>query len=180
MPLMTALAIGACGQSGAPESKIIAAPVLHASAAAPVVIEEFQSQGCSSCPPATANVNALAGRPEVLALSYAVTYWDQLGWKDTFASPAFTRRQWEYAHFAGRANVATPQVVVNGRSAIVGNDGPELDQLLATEGSPAGRPTIASAGRAVSIGGVKAARPATVWLVRYDPQVRWVPIRAGD
>ena len=88
-----------------------------------MVVEEFQSQGCSSCPPATANVNALAARPEVLALSYAVTYWDQLGWKDTFAAPAFTQRQWDYAHYAGRGNVATPQVIVNGRSAIVGGDG---------------------------------------------------------
>ena len=26
----------------------------------------------------------------------------------------------------------------------------------------------------------KTAQPATVWLVRYDPQVRWVSIRAGE
>src|SRR5438445_3173315 len=156
--------LAACGKVAShPAADTAFTRISHASAERPVVVEEFQSQGCSSCPPANANVNALADRPEVLALSYAVTYWDQLGWKDTFDQPAFTRRQWEYAHFAGRANVATPQVVVNGRSAIVGNDGPELDQLLATEGSPAGGPTIASAGRAVSIGGGKAARPATVW-----------------
>src|SRR5437764_4980991 len=119
-PLMAALAIGACGQSSAPDARTIAAPVLHASSAAPVVIEEFQSQGCSSCPPATANVNALAERPEVLALSFAVTYWDALGWKDTFASPAFTQRQWDYAHHAGRTNVATPQVIGNGGPAVTG------------------------------------------------------------
>ena len=41
-----------------------------------VVLELFQSQGCSSCPPANANVNALTGRSGVLALSFAVTYWD--------------------------------------------------------------------------------------------------------
>ena len=50
------------------------------------MIELFQSQGCSSCPPANANVNALAAsRPDVLALSFGVTYWDRLGWKATFA-----------------------------------------------------------------------------------------------
>ena len=52
----------------------------------PTVVELFQSQGCSSCPPANANLNALSERPDVLALSFAVTYWDRLGWKDTFAN----------------------------------------------------------------------------------------------
>ena len=51
-----------------------------------VVVELFQSQGCSSCPPAEANLNAIAGQPGILALSFGVTYWDSLGWKDTFAT----------------------------------------------------------------------------------------------
>jgi Protein of unknown function (DUF1223) len=52
-----------------------------------VVVELFQSQGCSSCPPAEENLNALADDSQVLALSFGVTYWDNLGWKDTFATP---------------------------------------------------------------------------------------------
>ena len=71
----------------------------------PAVVELFQSQGCSSCPPASANLNALAGRDDVLALSFAVTYWDRLGWKDTFASPGFTARQWDYARGLHHDNV---------------------------------------------------------------------------
>ena len=142
MPLAAALAVGGCGQGSAPGGRKIAAPVLNASAAAPVVIEEFQSQGCSSCPPANANVNALAERPEVLALSFAVTYWDALGWKDTFASPAFTQRQWDYAHHAGRANVATPQVIVNGGPTINGGDLGELERVAGKAGSPKGGPAI--------------------------------------
>src|SRR2546430_1231120 len=63
----------------------------------PTVVELFQSQGCSSCPPANANVIALSERPDLLTLSFGVTYWDQLGWKDTFASPRYTARQWDYA-----------------------------------------------------------------------------------
>ena len=62
------------------------------------VVELFQSQGCSSCPPANANVMALNGRPDLLTLSFGVTYWDHLGWKDTFAKPQYTDRQWDYAH----------------------------------------------------------------------------------
>src|SRR6202007_3177107 len=97
-----------------------------ADTAHPVVVELFQSQGFSSCPPANANLLTIAGRPDVLALSFSVTYWDQLGWKDTFGQPAFTARQWDYAHAAGRGEVATPQVIINGRGAVVGSNAAQL------------------------------------------------------
>src|SRR5437868_375892 len=173
--------LAACGKVAShPAADTAFTRISHASAERPMVVEEFQSQGCSSCPPANANVNALADRPEVLALSYAVTYWDQLGWKDTFDQPAFTQRQWDYAHHAGRGNVATPQVIVNGTTAIVGSNRAELLQILAREGSPIGGPAISAGGSAISIGGAKTAQPATVWLVRYDPREQWVSIRAGE
>jgi hypothetical protein len=180
--LSAALALGACGNTPARQASAekAFAPIVSASAEAPVVVEEFQSQGCSSCPPANANVNALADRPEVLALSYAVTYWDQLGWKDTFDQPGFTQRQWDYAHHAGRGNVATPQVIVNGKTAVVGSNRAELQQLIAKEGSPKGGPTVDTTAGKVSVSGGDARQTATVWLVRYDPRVQWVSIRAGE
>ena len=61
------------------------------------VVELFQSQGCAACLPADANVIALADRPDLLTLSFGVTYWDHLGWRDTFASEQYTNRQWDYA-----------------------------------------------------------------------------------
>lgn len=146
----------------------------------PTVVELFQSQGCSSCPPANANINAIADRPDVLALSFAVTYWDQLGWKDTFGSPRWTQRQWDYAHRAGRAQVATPQVIVNGIATIVGSNARELDATIARAGPPRGGPVLAIEGDRVRIGVGAATQPSTVWLVRYDPHVRNVPIRAGE
>src|SRR5579864_3191900 len=97
------------------------------------VVELFQSQGCSDCPPANANVMALSSRPDLLTLSFGVTYWDYLGWKDTFASPQYTARQWDYAHALHHAEVYTPQVVVNGRADIVGRDKPQLEALIARE-----------------------------------------------
>jgi hypothetical protein len=147
---------------------------------APVVVELFQSQGCSSCPPANANVNAIADRPDILALSYGVTYWDKLGWKDTFASPQYTARQWDYAHSLGRPNVGTPQVVINGRRDLVGSDSRKLDAAIRTTPAIDG-PSVVLSAAAVEVSAGRAPRDAaTVWLIRYDPRIRAVPIRRGE
>ena len=74
------------------------------------VVELFQSQGCSSCPPSNSNVLRLIDDPNILVLTYNVTYWDRLGWKDTFGKSSFDQRQWEYARKMQRKNVFTPQV----------------------------------------------------------------------
>ena len=114
----------------------------------------------------------------MLALSYGVTYWDQLGWKDTFATPQFTARQWEYAKARGRGRVWTPQVYVDGKADLVGSNRAQLDQAVA--GSRVAGPAVVVAGGKVTVGGGSSARPATVWLVRYDPRTLAVPIRAGE
>lgn len=156
-----------------------AAPV-KAVGGAPVVVELYQSQGCSSCPPANANLNAIADRADVIPLSFAVTYWDQLGWKDTFARPQFTARQWDYARSGGRSSVATPQVVINGgRQTIVGSNRQQLEAAIAAARHEGG-PAISASGSRVSVGAANGAKPSTVWLVRYDPRVNNVPIRAGE
>ncbi|QUD87585.1 DUF1223 domain-containing protein [Phenylobacterium montanum] len=152
-----------------------------ADAGHPVVVELFQSQGCSSCPPANANLIAAADRPEVLALSFGVTYWDQLGWKDTFAKAAFTDRQWDYAHARGHANVFTPQVVVNGRADGVGADKNDFAALVRQGDRGDGGPSLNLAPGAVSVGAASApAGGAEVLLVRYDPRTVQVPIRRGE
>src|SRR5215470_12964669 len=105
---MAALGLAILGGLGA-----MALPMTPAQSRAPIVVELFQSQGCSSCPPANAIANALAERSDLLVLSFGVTYWDQLGWRDTFARDDFTKRQYDYAHGLGRDNVATPEMVIN-------------------------------------------------------------------
>jgi hypothetical protein len=145
------------------------------------VVELFQSQGCSSCPPANANVMALSDRPNLLTLSFGVTYWDNLGWKDTFASPQYTARQWDYARAFHRDQVFTPEVVVNGRADVVGQDRSELEALIRREPPSAGAPNISIANGNVSIGA--SAIPAThadVWLVQYDPNIEQVAIARGE
>jgi hypothetical protein len=157
-----------------------AGPALANDAAHPTVVELYQSQGCSSCPPAIANINALAARPDVLALTFAVTYWDQLGWKDTFAKPEFTRRQWDFAHGQKRASVATPQTIINGRVITNGGDRDELIAAIRKADRGAAGPAISAAAGKVTIGRGGAKQPATIWLVRYDPRAIDVPIRAGE
>ena len=106
------VAVAALGLFAFPSGLALASDAAH-----PTVIELFQSQGCSSCPPAEASVGAVSGRPDVLALSFEVDYWDRLGWKDTFSKAAWTARQYAYARALGHDGVYTPQVVVNGRVA---------------------------------------------------------------
>jgi len=156
----------------------VAVMAMSSARAAPVVVELFQSQGCSSCPPADAIANDLAGRNDVLVLSFAVTYWDQLGWRDTYARDAFTRRQFAYAHGLGRSNVATPEMVINGHIDLVGNYRPAVERAV----QGAARPMMLDAnaeGVSIAAGGAPQGG-ADVWLVRYDPTLQHVAIQAGE
>jgi len=144
------------------------------------VVELFQSEGCSDCPPAEANLNAIAGRSDILALSFEVTYWDQLGWKDRYASPAFTARQWEYARVWRNASVYTPQMVINGRYALVGSNRGQVDNAIAHTPALNTAINVSHTGRNVTVSGAKIGSDATVELVSYDPRVINQPVRAGE
>ncbi len=143
------------------------------------VVELFTSQGCSSCPPADVAVAAISARPDVVALSFGVTYWDNLGWRDTFAQQKFTDRQWAYAKGLRHDNVGTPQVVINGRTDVVGQSVGEIDAALRrTKLAPGPAVTLSAAG--VSVAGAAPAKAADVWLVRYNPNVQQVPVKRGE
>lgn len=169
--------LASCGQQG-PVSEEAQAATPPASSIRPVIVELFQSQGCSSCPPANSALNAVADRSDVIALNFSVTYWDRLGWKDIFGDPAYTQRQYDYAHTLGNENVATPQVVLNGTRAITGNRPGELNRAIAATLPPSNGPSIISDGARANIGAGNGS--ATVWLVRYDPRVQNVAVRAGE
>lgn len=91
-------------------------------ATAPTVVELFTSQGCSSCPPADALMVELAKERGMIPLTFPVTIWDYLGWRDTLARAEFTRRQKAYASSVAGKRVYTPQAIVNGAAACVGSD----------------------------------------------------------
>ena len=97
----------------------------------PVLLELFTSQGCSDCPAADRMVTELANRVDVIALSLPITYWDILGWKDTFATEANTRRQKSYAQVMNRSGIYTPQMIIDGRLDVVGNQRNRVMQAVA-------------------------------------------------
>jgi hypothetical protein len=145
------------------------------------VIELFTSQGCSSCPPANANLAILARRPDVLAPSFGVNYWDYLGWRDTFASQTYTNRQRDYARGLGRTNVYTPQMVINGRVDTVGGNLTDLNRMLGSLPTLGQAITIATTSTTVNLSAsTPLRRPASIWLVRYDPRTVQVPIQRGE
>ena len=134
----------------------------------PAVIELFTSEGCSSCPPAEAYIGELARRPGVLALSYHVDYWDELGWRDHFALRESVVRQNMYAQALGRTGVYTPQVIVDGRKDYVGSDRARIEQALIEIRTGARVEIAASAGDIqVSLGATELVAPSEVLLVAY-------------
>ena len=110
---------------------ICASPAVAESARGPIVIELFTSQACSSCPPAHELLDELAARPDIIALGLHVNYWDYLGWRDMFGSPANTRRQRIYAEASDTRIVYTPQMVIDGAVSVVGSRREDVLQELA-------------------------------------------------
>jgi hypothetical protein len=108
-----------------------------------VVAELFTSEGCSSCPPADELLRRLARDQfvpgiRVLALEEHVDYWDRLGWRDLFSSPAFSNRQSEYeARVFHTGSVYTPQLVIDGRLQEVGSDVNAVRRTIARAGHDA-------------------------------------------
>lgn len=113
----------------------------RAPAPAPVVVELFTSEGCSSCPAADAVLRELeSSQPvpgaEIIALGEHVDYWNHLGWQDPFSTRAYTARQGAYARRFGSGSY-TPQAVVQGRTELVGS---QRAALLAAIGQAARAP----------------------------------------
>ncbi|HEX6865329.1 MAG TPA: DUF1223 domain-containing protein [Thermoanaerobaculia bacterium] len=144
--------------------------------AAPVVIELFTSQGCSSCPPADRLLKRLAG-DRVIPLSFHVDYWNYIGWTDPFSSKRWSERQQAYARAFRSNRIYTPQLVVSGRTGLNGSDEAgarkRIAEALAAE--PAGRVTLAvepSQDRLKVKVGAKLSRavegPLDLWVAVYE------------
>lgn len=148
-----------------------------------VLVELFTSQGCSSCPPADKNLAALAERDDVIALSLHVTYWDYLGWRDTFGRDEHTKRQVAYRDAMGARVIYTPQVIVHGTTDVPGHRGEAIDRAIDAARTA---PTAASLSIVNQGGMVKAvltqaelSEKCTVWMASYSKS-QTVQIKRGE
>jgi len=148
---------------------LVASRAEAANTAPRLVVELFTSQSCSSCPPADDVLAELAAhRPDVLALSLHVTYWNRLGWRDPFSLTAATERQRRYAASLGHGEVYTPQLVVQGWRDVVGSNRGAVAAALAAA-PPLRVPVTLEAGATeVAIGLGAGAAGAIPWLLGFD------------
>ncbi len=172
---------------GAAAAAGLARPIMAKPAAeGPWAIELFTSQGCNSCPPADAYLGRLAVRPDIVALSFHVDYWDYIGWKDPYASRETTERQRAYARVLKQRYVYTPEMVVDGIGHDTGRERAPIEALLAK--AQALSPTRATPQLARNINGPLSikldsyplnGRKADVTLAIYDRR-HTTPVRSGE
>jgi hypothetical protein len=143
------------------------------------VAELFTAEGCAECLATDENLNKLSEDPNILALTFPVTYFDQEGWTDHNARPAFTDRQVAYDARLGPLVPSAPQIIINGRATSKGRDKTELSKLIDNNAlKPSCVATIE--GNRVTVGkGTAFPGGADVWLVSYSPNIASVVVGGG-
>ncbi|MFK8252849.1 DUF1223 domain-containing protein [Ancylobacter terrae] len=155
--MMATLVLAGGAQAQSPDTTSTTAPK--------AVVELFTSQGCSSCPPADKLISDMtAKRPDVIALTLAVDYWDYLGWKDTLAKHGHSMRQKAYARLRGDGRMFTPQVVVNGVAMAVGSDGPAVETAVQSAVPPSVPVALAVTEGKLAVGVGAGSASGEVWL----------------
>jgi len=135
----------------------------------PTVVELYTSEGCSSCPPAEAEIGKLAKQDGIIALAFHVDYWDSLGWRDRFELPEAVARQRQYAQTLHLPSVYTPQLVIDGQLDRVGGG----DGIGAATGHKPGVPLMISVQNSnvvVALGAQQQPGPCDVLVLGYLPE----------
>ncbi len=152
------------------------------------LVELYTSEGCSSCPPADRWLSRSLGKDAANYLAFHVDYWDDIGWPDRFASPAYSKRQRQRVEAAGSGAVFTPQVMAG--SNVQGNwqQTSAWQRTLQQQGQAPARASLAlrlqptGDGWQASLGATSIGTPGVgtqVWLARYvDAQT--TNVRAGE
>jgi hypothetical protein len=138
---------------------------------APVLIELFTAEGCSSCPLADHFLAQLdAAQPihgaHLIVLSEHVDYWDRLGWRDPYSSKALTDRQTAYERSLKVNEPFTPHFIVDGTTDMRLSRRERIsEQLLAAAAAPKVPVRVESLhiaeGSAPAISGVVLVSPVT-------------------
>ena len=159
IPTLALLCLGSCVAQA--ECRVEAARLLP-------VLELYTSEGCSSCPPADRWMSKLAADPiDAVPLAFHVDYWDELGWKDRFASHDHTLRQNRRVQAAGDRTVYTPQAMLGENVQLKWN-------LRSMVSAAAKRQVLAPPGLQASLA---ARRSGEGWQARFDatglPEGEW-------
>jgi hypothetical protein len=72
---------------------------------------------------------------EIIALEEHVDYWNHDGWFDPFSSPEFTGRQQDYDSRLKSGGPYTPQMIIDGRTQLVGSHVQEAIAAIREAGS---------------------------------------------
>lgn len=151
-----------------------------------VVLELYTSQGCSSCPWADRLMQKLmAEDASLLPLSFHVTYWDHLGWKDPFASHENTERQKIYNANFGVRGLYTPELVVDGAQNVVGSYDNDVREAIRKAKAVAPKvdvkilPDTDLSRLLIKVSGA-ASVAADVWGVHYNSHSTKTAVLAGE
>src|SRR5262249_27344230 len=103
------------------------------------------------------------------------------GWKDTLASPSFTKRQRAYAADRGNAGVFTPEMIIDGSRSVIGSRRNEVLAAIETAKNDAAISiALHREGKTLKAElGSGPAAVATVWLATFKRKVA-VPIGRGE
>lgn len=153
------------------------------------LIELYTSEGCSSCPPADRWLSrqVRSGEHRANWLAFHVDYWDDLGWRDRFASPRHTERQRERVNALGHSTVYTPQVMIGPQVQTTWRAGPAVVRALAAERGAAQAGLAlqldrGSGAQRLRLGAVRSGQggsSAQVWLAQTVDGVK-TEVRAGE
>ncbi len=155
------------------------------SSGALTVVELYTSQGCSSCPPADAFLRDLSDRPDVLALSFHVDYWNTDEWQDPFSHKSFSLRQQAYREALNTDYVYTPQMVVGGSYAVPGGQRPSINEAIEQAASEQSSFLTLAIGRIanerirVSVPSKRGDHSGTVYAAVYNSQ-SFTRVRGGE
>lgn len=144
------------------------------------VVELYTSQGCYSCPPADTFLETLSEQENTITLSCHVTYWDYLGWKDTFSRQFCDNRQRSYQSLlkrGSRLGVYTPQMIINGRYGGVGSRQSFIKRLFSLDQQqqiPLQTITLSSSGQQLAIELPQLSTTGTQGHIRHKALTVWL------
>lgn len=144
--------------------------------ALPPIVELFSTQACVFCPGADAFFDRLVQEGAITGLGCHVDYFDVE--RGSLAIPACTARQYAYADNLPGGSIYTPQIIINGKTHLQGDDEDAVRKAIADTAKKPVIPIMIAAGSApdefvaslpaIKKSGKGAPEKLTVTVAAYD------------